>query len=117
MFNQDASGEGGGLLAGNSAFSEENVRRGFVRKVYSILSLQLLVTMGIMGIFFADSVRDFAMKNTWMMWLSFCITFACLIALACCEGVRRNSPGNLICLGVFTIAEGFTLGIVVATYE
>ncbi len=116
MFGGGDDGETGGLLA-NSAFSEDNVRRGFIRKVYSILSLQLLVTMGIMGIFFNESVQAYAMHNTWMFWLAFALTFACLIALACCPDVRRKTPGNFVCLGIFTLAEGFLMGMVIATYR
>jgi hypothetical protein len=37
--------------------------------------------------------------------------------MACCEGVRRKSPGNMVCLGIFTLAEGFMMGIVVSFYE
>ena len=37
--------------------------------------------------------------------------------MACCEGVRRKSPGNMICLGIFTLAEGFMIGIVISFYK
>ena len=37
--------------------------------------------------------------------------------MSCCEGVRRKSPGNMVCLGIFTLAEGFMMGIVVSFYE
>jgi len=41
----------------------------------------------------------------------------CLIAMACCEGVRRKFPTNMIFLGVFTAAEGFMLGTLCAHFE
>ena len=96
--------EEGGLLT-TSAFSEDNVRRGFINKVYSILSAQLIVTMAIMGFFFIQPVRIYATQNTWIFWVAFAASFVCLIALSCFEGVRRNFPGNLICLGVFTVGK------------
>ena len=46
--------------------------------------------------FVTDSV------NSWLVWLSIGVTFACVIALVCCPGVRRKSPGNFICLFMFT---------------
>jgi len=109
------SGEGG--LLTTSAFTEDNVRRGFIKKVYSILSGQLLVTMAIMGFFFIQPVRVYSTHNPWIFWVAFAASFACLIALSCFEGVRRNFPGNLICLGVFTVVEGIMLGSVVATFN
>ena len=98
--------EEGGLLT-TSAFTEDNVRRGFIKKVYSILSGQLLVTMAIMGFFFIQPVREYSIHNQWIFWVAFGASFACLIALSCFEGVRRNFPGNLICLGVFTVGKFF----------
>ena len=47
----------------------------------------------------------------------FIFSFICLIVMSCCEGVRRKSPGNMVCLGIFTLAEGFMMGIVVSTYS
>ena len=37
--------------------------------------------------------------------------------MACCEGVRRKFPTNLIFLGIFTGAEGFMLGTLCAHFE
>merc|ERR1719479_146226 len=45
------------------------------------------------------------------------VMIVCLIAMVCCEGVRRKSPTNLIFLGVFTVAEGFMLGTLCAHFE
>ena len=39
------------------------------------------------------------------------------ICLQCCSGLRRRVPYNYILLGVFTLAEGYLLGSVSATYS
>ena len=97
--------EAGGLLT-SSAFDEANVRRGFMRKVYSILSLQLLVTMAVMGIFFIEPVKIYSRTDgQWMFWVAFVASMVCIIALTCFEGVRRKAPGNLVWLGVFTLGK------------
>jgi len=115
MFQEN---ESGGLLDSADAFSDKVIRRGFMRKVYSILSLQLLLTTAVAGLFFIHPIREYASTNGfWMIYLAFIPSFICLIALTCCEGVRRKSPGNLICLGVFTLAEGFMMGCVVSVYQ
>jgi len=110
--------ESGGLLDSADAFSDKVIRRGFMRKVYSILSLQLLLTTAVAGLFFIHPIRAYAQGNgQWLIFVAFIPSFICLIALSCCEGVRRKSPNNLICLGVFTLAEGFMMGCVVSVYD
>jgi len=116
MFQAD--GESGGLLDSADAFSDKAIRRGFMRKVYSILSLQLLLTTAVAGLFYIDPIRSYAQGNGyWLIWVAFIPSFICLIVMSCCEGVRRKSPGNMVCLGIFTLAEGFMMGIVVSTYS
>ncbi|XP_023327752.1 protein lifeguard 1 [Eurytemora carolleeae] len=82
----------------SDTFSEKSVRLGFIRKVYSILCAQLVVTMGIVGIFTLQSVKVYAAQHQEMFF-------------------RRRTPHNFIFLGLFTVAEGFLIGTVVATYQ
>ena len=43
----------------------------FVRKVYAILSVQLIATAVLSSVsFFSDSYKDWIQSNQWMMWLS-----------------------------------------------
>ena len=56
MFQAD--GESGGLLDSADAFSDKVIRLGFMRKVYSILSLQLLLTTAVAGLFYIDPIRN-----------------------------------------------------------
>lgn len=93
-------------------FSDKTVRQGFIRKVYSILMVQLLITAGIISLFlFHTPTRRFVQQNSWLWILAVIISFAAVIAIACCGSVRRKAPGNYILLGVFTLAEGFMLGM------
>merc|ERR1739845_39617 len=39
-----------------------------------------------------------------MYIVSYIIFFVTYIAIACCTSVRRKSPGNIIALGIFTLA-------------
>jgi len=107
-------GEYGGFT---NSFTEKAVRLGFIRKVYSILCVQLVVTMGIIGIFTVESVKLYAAGHPEMWWIALVIMIVSLISLACCEGVRRKTPHNFIFLGLFTLAEGFMLGAVTANYR
>lgn len=45
------------------------------------------------------------------------ILFVTMIMLACCESVRRSSPMNVICLGIFTLAQSFMMGCMSIIYD
>lgn len=97
----------------NFEFTDETVRKGFIRKVYSILCAQLLVTLAVISLFvFHDGTKMWARQHHEFLWISFGVTFVIMIALACCESVRRSFPLNFIFLGIFTLAESFMLGMI-----
>jgi len=111
----------GGVFAGGTGgggFGEKAVRRGFIRKVYGILTIQLLVTFGIIMMFtHVQSMRLYAQRNQWMYWTGFGVTMVCMIAMVCCESARRKAPTNYVFLGIFTAAEGFMLGSMCAFFD
>jgi len=100
------------------AFSEKSIRRGFVRKVFGILMVQLAITVCIIAIFlFAPGVSEYSSSHPEMWWIAFSLTIVLIIVLSCCHEVRRKAPMNLIFLGIFTICEGFMLGSVASLYS
>ena len=56
-------------------------------------------------------------ENPGFLWAAFVVSFASIIALACCGDLRRRFPVNFILLGVFTLAEALTMGIISAFYD
>jgi len=120
---------------GMGGFDDKNVRRGFIKKVYSILMCQLVLTGLIICIFLfvggcsgqknAEgrclsgewSVKNYVRHNRWIYYASMGIMFACLISMACCESVRRKTPTNFIFLFVFTCCEGIMLGTMSSYYN
>eukprot|EP00088_Acartia_fossae_P063136 TRINITY_DN7676_c0_g1_i3.p1 TRINITY_DN7676_c0_g1~~TRINITY_DN7676_c0_g1_i3.p1 ORF type:complete len:244 (-),score=41.44 TRINITY_DN7676_c0_g1_i3:224-955(-) len=111
---EDGSYDYGGM---GDSFSDKSIRLGFIRKVYSILCAQLVVTMGIVGVFTIESVKVYAVEHLEMFYIALVVSLVALISLACCPDVRRKTPHNFIFLGMFTLAEGFLLGCATATYE
>ncbi|XP_008149343.1 protein lifeguard 1-like [Eptesicus fuscus] len=100
-----------------SPFSEESIRRGFIVKVFLLLSAQLVVTGTIIGVFiFWPGLKNWVHKNPWFTYAIFPAFFAVLIVLACCEKMRRQVPANYILLGLFTVLEGLMLGAVSVFY-
>ncbi|XP_078581227.1 protein lifeguard 1-like [Branchiostoma floridae x Branchiostoma japonicum] len=101
----------------NMEFDDSVVRRSFMRKVFSILMVQLVVTIGIIAIFlYVEEVNTFAKTHHWMYYVALGVTFVMIITLACCPNIRRNFPVNFICLAIFTLAEGYLLGSISAAY-
>lgn len=99
-------------------FGEKAVRRGFIRKVYSILMSQLVLTGAVIATFmFVDPVKAYVQTNMWVYYSSMAVMFVCLISMACCESVRRKFPTNFIFLGVFTLCEGVMLGTLSTFYD
>lgn len=99
-------------------FTDESIRKGFIRKVYSILTLQLSVTIAIICLFvFHGPTNKFVKTHSWLMWVAFGVLIVMMLVLACCESVRRSSPMNVICLGLFTLAQSFVLGCVSIIYD
>eukprot|EP00090_Calanus_glacialis_P026068 TRINITY_DN4088_c0_g1_i1.p1 TRINITY_DN4088_c0_g1~~TRINITY_DN4088_c0_g1_i1.p1 ORF type:complete len:319 (+),score=75.81 TRINITY_DN4088_c0_g1_i1:46-1002(+) len=99
-------------------FGEKAVRRAFIRKVYSILMCQLVLTGAVIGTFmFVESVKTYVQRNMWVYYTSMGVMLVCLISMACCDSVRRKFPTNFIFLGVFTFCEGVMLGTVSTFYD
>lgn len=92
-----------------------SVRLGFIRKVYSIVSIQLLATV-LMGALFksVESVNVFVKSSPWMM--NVCV-FGSVFALLMLIPLRQRHPINLYLLGVFTLLEGYLVGATVCFYE
>ncbi|GAB1604486.1 protein lifeguard 1-like [Argonauta hians] len=99
-------------------FSDISIRMGFIRKVYSILMLQLLVTLGIIAVFlFVPEVNQYIKENKWLLFVALAATFVTMIMLSCCSNLRREFPVNFIMLTIFTLCEGFLLGFISSFYK
>lgn len=99
-------------------FSEESIRKGFIRKVYLILTVQLAITMAFIALFvYSEPAKLWTVNNPWIATTSFIVMFAVLIIMACCGEIRRKTPHNFIFLGLFTVAQGLMLGIFTIRYE
>lgn len=99
-------------------FSDKTIRRGFIRKVYSILMVQLAITMAFIAWFlFHEPTRQFVYRNPALLIVAIVILIVCMIALACCGEVRRKAPMNFVLLGLFTFAEAFMLSITASRYQ
>jgi len=92
-------------------------RQKFIIKVYCILFVQILVTVGIVTLAVTSiELQEFMMKNTWLYWASFGCTFAVLISLMCCHKLARKVPINYILLFIFTVFESYMVSAITIFY-
>jgi len=99
-------------------FDDKTIRAGFIRRVYSILSLQLLVTLGFVCLMVLhEPSKRFAHQNPQLMIIPMVGTIVLICVIACCESVRRQSPLNVILLGAFTLMESVLVGFISSTYK
>ncbi|XP_021490627.1 protein lifeguard 2 isoform X2 [Meriones unguiculatus] len=100
------------------SWDDQKVRRLFVRKVYTILLVQLLVTLAVVALFtFCDIVKDYVQANPGWYWASYAVFFATYLTLACCSGPRRHFPWNLILLAIFTLSMAYLTGMLSSYYN
>lgn len=98
-----------------SEFSSLKIRHAFIRKVYSLLSLQLLFTFG--AAFAMFMIPGFALfvKTYSLLFLIFSlvITFPVLFGLACFPHLGKKYPINMFLL--FLVTLGVTAMVLLAT--
>ncbi|NXU56459.1 LFG2 protein, partial [Turnix velox] len=71
------------------SWDDRNVRRVFIRKVYAILMVQLLVTLVIVAFFtFCEPVKGYIQTHSAWYWASYAVFFVTYLILACCSGPR-----------------------------
>lgn len=90
------------------------VRQGFIRKVYSVLTLQFLFTVGLAAAAaLVVPVREFVVANSWVSWLCIGVAVACMLALYC---FKTRYPFNVALLCLFTLAYAAMVAVIVARY-
>eukprot|EP00092_Neocalanus_flemingeri_P032198 GFUD01034996.1.p1 GENE.GFUD01034996.1~~GFUD01034996.1.p1 ORF type:complete len:270 (-),score=53.49 GFUD01034996.1:248-1057(-) len=105
------------------SFDDKSVRRGFMKKVYGILSVQLIFTVGVMAIFifyiggnYPEHGRRWVSDNLWLLWTSMGVSLVVLIPMVCIRTLRVSFPINFILLSIFTICESIMMGMVSMMY-
>lgn len=102
----------------NFNFSDKSIRRGFIRKVYGILVVQLLITLSFIAWFtYHEGTKHYVRDHMGIWWAAFAIMFVCLITMACCGDVRRKAPMNFIFLFIFTLAQSLMLGVAASSFD
>jgi FtsH-binding integral membrane protein len=96
---------------------ELHLRLGFIRKVYGIISFQILITVILCALTFNSDYKLFMYNNRGLFWLSLIINIGLMIPLICFKSVARKVPGNYILLSLWTIATGYMVSCCTLRYD
>lgn len=92
-----------------------DIRMQFIRKVYAILTVQLLATAIFSSVsFYSSGFRTWIQSNQWMMWLSL---FGAIGFMLLTYWKRKSYPTNLLFLGGFTALEAYSIAVITSFYE
>jgi len=105
-----------GLMSGEQGHyaEEEVIHKGFIRKVYGILSFQLLLTFATAAVMsLHKGIREYVISSIGWFYASLVLSIVTLVALIC---YKNRHPHNMILLTLWTFVEAYTIGVVTAIY-
>ena len=92
-----------------------NIRLGFIRKVFGILTVQLLfTTLSSLWCMNSNSLKIFLITHRMLYFLVIFLELVIIIVMICCRGVTRMVPINYLLLAAFTILESYIVGLICA---
>lgn len=110
----DAEQGGTGIDDVHVGTSTVKVRLGFLRKVYTILTLNFMITVGIACLFaLVKPIRSYVVKNQWLLLVGLVVGIATFLALAC---IKVRAPWNVMLLGLFVLGFSVMVGTISAAY-
>jgi len=92
------------------------MRLGFIKKVYGVVTLQLLVTFAFVIFTFNKSLEPFFI-NLPLVIIAIVGSLVTVIMLSCSRNLARQTPNNYIILGVFTVCESYLVAFISAQYS
>jgi FtsH-binding integral membrane protein len=95
----------------------KKMRLGFIRKVYGILSVQLLITVILCGLSFNESVKTFMIESTGFFWVAMSLSIILAIPLLCFKSIARKVPLNYFILFIWTLSEAYMVACVCSLYD
>ena len=102
-------------FGGSVAEATLDIRMQFIRKVYAILTVQLLLTTGLSALsFFSTGYKQWIQSNQWMMWVSL---FGAIGFMLLTFWKRKSYPTNMLFLSGFTALEAYSISVITSFYD
>jgi len=116
LYSIDMSNDSSDLESQYKATYEYNIKTDFLRKIYSLLSIQLAITFGVSLAFYkCPSINNFVIGHPNAFYIVTICTFIFLfLAMPCCYG--QHHPVNLFILLGFTLCESYSIGYLCLFY-
>lgn len=103
-----------GLLDENDKYNKED-RLGLIRKVYGILTTQLLITSLVTLVpFLNDGVRIAIVSSPGIVLIAAIFGLILSCGLACVQSLARTVPMNYVLIFAFTACEAYTVAYICA---
>jgi hypothetical protein len=93
-----------------------SVRVGFIRKVYTLLTIMLIVTTAIATPFQMMSDTQVQANKSFLSAAIFGSLITTLLMTCCCMGMMRSYPTNYMFLAIFSVLYGIIIGAVAMQY-
>ena len=98
----------------DSSINENYLRRVFIRRVYGILTAQMVLNVTICALFmYVKSIQDTVINSSGFLYSSCILQILLLLILFL---VKDKRPYNYIVLTMFTISTSYIIGVVCASY-
>ncbi|KAI0597218.1 transmembrane BAX inhibitor motif-containing protein [Biscogniauxia sp. FL1348] len=102
-------------FGGSVAEATIDIRNQFIRKVYTILTVQLAVTAVVSGLsFWSTDYKQWIQSHPAMVWVSL---FGSMAFMLLTYWKRKSYPTNLLFLSVFTLFEAYAISVIVSFYR
>jgi len=100
---------------GSIAEATIDIRNQFVRKVYTILTVQLLATGAVSAIsFMSSSYKTWIQSHAALVYVSM---IGAIVFMFLTFWKRHSYPTNLLFLSGFTLLEAYTVSVIVSFYQ
>ncbi|AEO61158.1 hypothetical protein MYCTH_110042 [Thermothelomyces thermophilus ATCC 42464] len=102
-------------FGGSVAEATIEIRNQFIRKVYTILTVQLIATGVVSALsFMSDGYKSWIQSHPAIVWGSL---LGSMIFMFLTYWKRHSYPTNLLFLSAFTLLEAYTISVVVSFYS
>ncbi|KAK2048306.1 UPF0005-domain-containing protein [Colletotrichum somersetense] len=100
---------------GSVAEATLDIRNQFIRKVYAILTVQLLVTGAVSAVsFFNDGYKAWIQDHPGLVFGSL---LGAMVMMLLTFWKRKSYPTNLLFLSAFTLMEAYSISVIVSFYR
>uniref|UniRef100_A0A914PT82 Uncharacterized protein n=1 Tax=Panagrolaimus davidi TaxID=227884 RepID=A0A914PT82_9BILA len=110
--------EAGGEYKATLGFDDISIRAGFIRKVFSLVTIMLAVVAVMSAMpFIFPGMKDFIQDNIAYYFIGYGVFIVVYFVLICIPSARRSFPYNLIAAGILNLSIGYMVMVIVSFHD